>query len=498
MFETKGPTRPQTPGPQMARSNRSEAAIRLQAEVWLNAAGQPIGNLASAWQADFISSHPNESGEVYVRQMFREVSQVLQALRCERLGDLARERLQAWLADRGNRLGGNTLTHYRRSLYSFGQYLEAKGLVPRNPAAGLKIPPWRQAQKREWRTFSPEQIRRLLLAALHRPIIQEHFFAQARTIEHGHITTDSWITRLTAIEPGDIPRHAAAAREYLKNEPERIRGAERLGYQRALLWKLTMLTGISNVERKALRIGSVILNTERPHLLLADRKTRGARGGSLPLTKDLVADLQELLRQRLEDLQENARRAGRPVPESLDRKDWLLPLPRFDAYAGKHLRFDAAFAGLAVRSKTKDRWRGYQIDTTDVGKQISLRSLRDTYRELWQEVGQRVDRLPCFPIRQAESIDGALRTLAVCEPQRTVQSEQECSPAWLAERLDVHGDTLHSYAKAAGLRVPRRGERNFRYTVDAMRSLLNWINKKRFLRSDTRVRAQKLLAEIEG
>jgi len=88
------------------------------------------------------------------------------------------------------------------------------------------------------------------------------------------------------------------------------RRLERLGWERALIYKTLVLTGLRKGELASLTIGQLDLDADPPYLVLdaADEKNR--EGNSTPLRADLAADLRGWLADKAKILQSEAGTAG--------------------------------------------------------------------------------------------------------------------------------------------------------------------------------------------
>ena len=73
------------------------------------------------------------------------------------------------------------------------------------------------------------------------------------------------------------------------------RRLEWLGWERALIYKTLVLTGLRQGELASLTVGQVVLDADPPYVVLdaADEKNR--QGSTIPLRADLAADLREWL-----------------------------------------------------------------------------------------------------------------------------------------------------------------------------------------------------------
>jgi integrase len=81
---------------------------------------------------------------------------------------------------------------------------------------------------------------------------------------------------------------------------------ERLGWERTLIYKTLVLTGLRKGELASLTVGQLVLDTDPPYLVLdaADEKNR--EGSTLPLRADLAANLREWLAEKAQAHQQPA------------------------------------------------------------------------------------------------------------------------------------------------------------------------------------------------
>jgi hypothetical protein len=60
-------------------------------------------------------------------------------------------------------------------------------------------------------------------------------------------------------------------------------------------------------------------------------------------------------------------------------------------------------------------------------------------------------------------------------PRGTATEETDGYPVWkLRDMIGVSSGTVNTYAKQAGVATPDRGQRNYRYTLDEARTILEW------------------------
>jgi integrase len=123
-----------------------------------------------------------------------------------------------------------------------------------------------------------------------------------------------------------------------KVRPETRAELEQLGWERALMYKVMVLTGLRRGELEALEVRYLSLDGSRPCLTLPGSKTKNRDGADLPLPNGLANDLKEWL---LETGRKSADRVFR-VPVELV----------------KILRRDLSAAGIPYRD---DRGRTFDV-----------------------------------------------------------------------------------------------------------------------------------------
>jgi integrase len=141
-----------------------------------------------------------------------------------------------------------------------------QGRLDRDPLARLKRSSGDLRRNR--RALTEDELARLLRAARERPLLD------GRTVRSG----------------------AGKGRrvERLRN-PETEARLERLGWERSLIYKTLVYTGLRRGELEALEVRHLDLDGPRPCLVLPPSVTKNKRGADLPLRADLVGDLKAWL-----------------------------------------------------------------------------------------------------------------------------------------------------------------------------------------------------------
>ena len=139
-----------------------------------------------------------------------------------------------------------------------------------------------------------------------------------------------------------------------KVKPETKAKLQRLGWERALIYKSLVLTGLRRKELASLTVDQLELDGAAPYVVLEACDEKNREGSQIALREDLVSDLQKWLAHKLRLLQREARRRDEPVRARLPSDT-----PVFDVPEGlvKILDRDLKAAGIPKRDE-----RGRTID----------------------------------------------------------------------------------------------------------------------------------------
>jgi integrase len=169
---------------------------------------------------------------------------------------------------------------------------------------------------------------------------------------------------------------------YAKVRPEVRERLERLGRERALIYKTLVLTGLRKGELASLTVAHLRLEDAVPYLTLdaADEKNR--EGNGIPLRDDLAADLRDWLADKLTRLQAEALESGTPIPARLPPDTPLFDVP---SRLVKILDRDLVAAGIARRVKVNGK--GTIDKRDDRGRSLDVHALRTTFGTLLSKGG---------------------------------------------------------------------------------------------------------------
>ena len=93
---------------------------------------------------------------------------------------------------------------------------------------------------------------------------------------------------------------------YAKLRPEVQARLERLGRERALIYKTLVLTGLRKGELASITVGQCSLDAEPPYLILEAADEKNREGSTIPLRDDLADDLRLWIAEKATALREAA------------------------------------------------------------------------------------------------------------------------------------------------------------------------------------------------
>jgi integrase len=189
---------------------------------------------------------------------------VLQHGEVRNLDDLRPETVEqflAHLADEG--ASARTRNTYLSSSKAFSRWCLRTRRIGEDVLACLQAASGDPVRQR--RSLPEEELTRLLDVARERPLIE------AMTIRHG-------------------PRKG---QRIANVRPEVRAGLDQLGWERSLIYKMAILSGLRRNELEAVEVRHLNLAGPRPSVSLPGTETKNRKGADLPLRADLVEDLKQ-------------------------------------------------------------------------------------------------------------------------------------------------------------------------------------------------------------
>ena len=252
-----------------------------------------------------------------------------------RLADLSASAFERWLLDRQREdMSAGTRNGYREAWIGFANWCVKTSRLLSNPLSNVPKADARADCRRKRRALTEDELTRLLDAARRRPL------QDALTIRCG-------------------PNKGKAIAKV--SESRRLE-LERIGWERALIYKTYLLTGLRKSELASLTVGQLELDGPMPFAVLDASDDKSRRGADIPLRPDMATELRQWLDSRLADAQATAGAAGEPIPDGLPHDSAVFNVP--DGLR-RILDRDLEFAGIPKKD--------------DRGRTVDIHALRHTF-----------------------------------------------------------------------------------------------------------------------
>jgi integrase len=349
-----------------------------------------------------------------------------------RLRDFNRSAVEQWIKtqlapkatpDAPRPLSARTINAHLIALTAFGNWcIESKRLVA-NPFTRPPKLDEKADRRRQRRALTDDELRRLLRVARLRPLAE--FGRQSVKLDadkrQGRRT---WTKRPLTLD--EIDAATERGRDAFGEQSDLIAELERTGRERALIYKMLVLTGLRKAELASLTVGKLDLDAPNAYAMLAAVDEKAGRGADLPLRGDLATDLRQWIADRLEAVRSDARAAGEPLPVKLPHDAPLFNVP---AALVRILDRDLAAAGIPKRD--------------DRGRTIDVHAMRHTFGTHLSKAG--VSPRTAQAAMRHSSIDLTMNTYT--DPRLLdVAGAMDALPA-----LPLDGDTpKREHAKATG------------------------------------------------
>jgi len=200
-----------------------------------------------------------------------------------RLGDLSGNALEKWLANRqAEGMGARCRNAYRESWMTLGNWCVRNRRLLNNPFSGVSKADEKADCRRKRRSLTEAELTRLLDVARRRPLLDR------MTVHRGK-------------RKGEV---------YAKLRPEVQTRLERLGRERALIYKTLALTGLRKSELASITAGQCVLDAVPAYLVLKAADEKNREGSTIPLRADLADDLRQWLADKATAALDAAREAS--------------------------------------------------------------------------------------------------------------------------------------------------------------------------------------------
>ncbi len=320
----------------------------------------PLSRHLDAYECHLRAKGGNERR---IGMLRRRLERLARECRFARLNRMSAATVEEWLvsqADAG--MAAATRNVYRESLVCFGNWCRRTHRLSVNPFIDLPRADAKADRRHQRRALTEAELLRLLNAARLRPLAE---YGREITPKQPDAPRDprsraTWERSPLTFET--LHEAVARAREALNDNPALVERLERIGRERALIYKTLALTGLRRGELASITVGQLELEAATPHAVLhaADEKNR--QGSNIPLRADLVTEIRAWLDDELKLLQRQCRRRGEPIPTRLPP---ATPLFRLPSGLTRIFDRDLAVANIAKRD--------------DRGRVLDIHSLRVTF-----------------------------------------------------------------------------------------------------------------------
>ncbi len=293
----------------------------------------------------------------HIRIKDANLHRLIEAAKAKVIDDLTLERMTVAL--RGLIESGRsarTHNHYRAIVIAFLNWMVEVGRLGSHTLKRLPVLDERRDRRRQRRALTTEELERLLHIARLRPLAEHgrDTVKKATADCQGRSTWTKAPLTLTTLERG-----VERAREALAKHPEVINRLERLGRERALIYKTLVLTGLRVGELRSLTTADAFLDHIPPFVRLAPASEKARRGADVPLRPDLAKEIKAWVAERSERGQRESRGTS---PEDAATPAHLFAMPSTLLHA---LHRDLKVAGIPKRDER--------------GRTVDLHALRHTF-----------------------------------------------------------------------------------------------------------------------
>ncbi len=273
--------------------------ITPKEDVIANHQDTPLLEHMEAWLAHLEAKGVTPGRVKTNRQRF---TQVARDCGFTRLSDLDGAGLEGWMVEkRKEGMSAGSRNGYREACVGFANCAVRTKRLGENPFAYVPKADAKADCRRRRRALTEDELVRLLDATGRRPLLE------AMTVRRGK----------------------DKGKPLGKVKPRTCERLERLGRERALIYKTLVLTGLRRNELASITVGQVALDGPFPHLILHPADEKNRQGSDIPLRADLIDDIRTWLDGKLLVMQKEAIRRGEEAGETL-----LADTPLFVVPAG--------------------------------------------------------------------------------------------------------------------------------------------------------------------
>jgi integrase len=323
--------------------------------------------LAEHLEAYSVSMRVAGDSERHIADTKRLIGTLLRDCGFRTLRDIDAGRIEDWLDTKGKQGSApRTRNSYLQAIKTFGSWCVKSGRLLQNPLERLSRIDETSDRRRQRRALTEDELRRLLFVARWRPLAEFGRTVVTKTGDDRPSDPQSRKTWSLAPLAFDGIQHAVdLAQRKLENNTAFLEELDRRGRERALVYKVAVLTGLRRGEIESLTLGHLYLDETTPVLRMKPQDTKNREAVDIPLRVDLADDLRQWIATKA--------KAAKVVRMNGKRKATDEPLFHVPKQLVKCLDRDLAAAGIA---KVDDR-----------GRTIDVHALRHTFGTLLSRGG---------------------------------------------------------------------------------------------------------------
>lgn len=288
-------------------------------------AGVPLSRHLDAYERHLRAKGGNPRRIAMLR---RRLERLARECRFSKLNKMSAGPIEQWLVEQSDAgMAASTRNTYREAAVCFGNWCRRTHRLTHNPFADVPRANQNADRRHQRRALTVAELMRLLKVARLRPLAE-----RGREITPRRADTKRPLrSRATwKREPLTLENFGASverARKALKDNPDLIAQLERVGRERALMYKTLVLTGLRKGELASITVGQLDLTGPVPYAVLnaADEKNR--QGSDILLRADLATELYLWLEEQLGELKDEARKSGKAIPPRMPAKTPLFHIP---------------------------------------------------------------------------------------------------------------------------------------------------------------------------
>ena len=213
------------------------------------------------------------------------------------LRDVNAVSFERWLVEKQKAgLAPRTRNSYLQAIRGFLNWCVDHDRLKDNPLRKIKRTDESTDKRRKRRSLDESELRRLLYVARWRPIAE--FGRQTVRRDANDLPDDGKSRRTWRKEPltyagmGDAIERG---RSCLADNPDYLAELDRRGWERSLIYKVAVLTGLRRGEIESLTVGHLDLDGSTPCVNMQPADTKNREAVTIPLRADLADDLREWL-----------------------------------------------------------------------------------------------------------------------------------------------------------------------------------------------------------